>query len=176
MKLSLCMAIVFPTVAFLAPASSDAQWLNYKTPGIPRLPDGKPNLSAPAPKTAEGKPDLTGLWRDDTSATAAMSKAMDTLKPLPWAAALYEKRKDNLGSDSPGAMCLPDGPQIGAGVGKNAAEVRDHRSAVEGLRRGKRLQGRQPFADPMPVPSVDFFLRMAEPAKDWNAAGSIFRL
>jgi hypothetical protein len=118
MKLSLCMAIVFPTVAFLAPASSDAQWLNYKTPGIPRLPDGKPNLSAPAPKTAEGKPDLTGLWRDDTSATAAMSKAMDTLKPLPWAAALYEKRKDNLGSDSPGAMCLPDGPQIGAGVGK----------------------------------------------------------
>ena len=43
---------------------------------------------------------------------------MDTLKPLPWAAALYEKRKDNLGSDSPSAMCLPDGPRIDAGVGK----------------------------------------------------------
>jgi hypothetical protein len=112
------MAIVFATVAFLAPASSDAQWLHYKTPGIPRLPDGKPNLSAPAPKTADGKPDLTGLWRDDTSATAVMSKAMDSLKPLPWAAAVYEKRKDNLGSDSPGAMCLPDGPRIDAEVGK----------------------------------------------------------
>ena len=24
------------------------QWLHYPTPGIPRLPDGKPNLTAPA--------------------------------------------------------------------------------------------------------------------------------
>ena len=38
------------------------QWLNYPTPGIPRTPDGKPNLSAPAPKTSGGKPDLSGLW------------------------------------------------------------------------------------------------------------------
>src|SRR5262245_10971950 len=27
-----------------------AQWLNQPTPGIPRTPDGKPNLSAPAPR------------------------------------------------------------------------------------------------------------------------------
>src|SRR5207237_9399136 len=40
-----------------------AQWVNYKTPGIPRLPDGKPNLSAAAPRTADGKPDLSGIWR-----------------------------------------------------------------------------------------------------------------
>jgi len=33
-----------------------AQWLNYPTPGIPRLPDGKPNLTAPAPRTSDGKP------------------------------------------------------------------------------------------------------------------------
>ena len=39
-----------------------AQWLNYPTPGIPRLPDGKPNLTAPAPRTADGKPDLSGIW------------------------------------------------------------------------------------------------------------------
>jgi hypothetical protein len=24
--------------------------------------DGKPNLSAPAPKTPDGKPDLSGIW------------------------------------------------------------------------------------------------------------------
>ena len=118
MKLSLCMAIAFATVAFLAPASSDAQWLNYKTPGIPRLPDGKPDLAAPAPKTSDGKPELSGLWRDDTSAAATMSKALDSLKPLPWAAAVYEKRKNNLGSDSPGTMCLPPGPLVDFGVGK----------------------------------------------------------
>src|SRR5713101_1695223 len=29
-----------------------AQWLDYKTPGIPRTADGKPNLSAPVPRTA----------------------------------------------------------------------------------------------------------------------------
>jgi hypothetical protein len=39
-----------------------AQWLNYPTPGIPRLTDGKPSLSAPAPRTPDGKPDLGGIW------------------------------------------------------------------------------------------------------------------
>jgi hypothetical protein len=43
-----------------------AQWLRYPTAGIPRLPDGKPNLAAPAPKTPDGKPDFSGLWAVDT--------------------------------------------------------------------------------------------------------------
>jgi len=40
-----------------------AQWLNYPTPGIPRTPDGKPDLSAPVPRTADGKSDVSGLWQ-----------------------------------------------------------------------------------------------------------------
>jgi hypothetical protein len=39
-----------------------AQWIHYPTPGIPRKPDGKPNLTAPAPKTTDGKPDISGIW------------------------------------------------------------------------------------------------------------------
>jgi hypothetical protein len=35
----------------LASASASAQWLKHPTPGTPRLPDAKPNLSAPAPPT-----------------------------------------------------------------------------------------------------------------------------
>jgi hypothetical protein len=43
-------------------ASAHAQWLNYPTPGTPRLKDGKPNLAAPTPKALDGKPDLSGVW------------------------------------------------------------------------------------------------------------------
>jgi hypothetical protein len=39
-----------------------AQWVNQPTPGTPRLRDGKPNLTAPAPRL-NGKPDLTGVWQ-----------------------------------------------------------------------------------------------------------------
>jgi hypothetical protein len=40
----------------------EAQWITLKTPGLPRLPDGKPDLKAAAPRVS-GRPDLTGLWR-----------------------------------------------------------------------------------------------------------------
>jgi len=34
--------------ALVLSAPAFAQWLNYPTPGIPRLPDGQPNLEARA--------------------------------------------------------------------------------------------------------------------------------
>jgi len=46
----------------LAASCTYAQWLNYPTPGMPRTRDGKPNLTAPAPRASNGKPDLSGLW------------------------------------------------------------------------------------------------------------------
>src|SRR6516165_3740122 len=91
-----------------------AQWLHYPTPGIPRLPDGKANLVAPAPKTADGKADLSGLWTINRRQYSAY--IANDLKPgdvQPWAEALTKERQENLGSDSPSDIhCLPFGPRF----------------------------------------------------------------
>ena len=103
-------------ICLVAPAS--AQWLNYKTPGIPRTADGKPNLHAPTPRMPDGKPDLSGLWRTDATGTAETGKAEDAIKAQPWAVALWKKRKETLGRDAPSVLCLPTGVQIDDDVGK----------------------------------------------------------
>jgi hypothetical protein len=43
-----------------------AQWSNQPDPGTPRTRDGKPILTAPAPR-ANGKPDLSGIWEVEGS-------------------------------------------------------------------------------------------------------------
>jgi hypothetical protein len=88
-----------------------AQW-EVKTPGVPRLPDGKPNMKAPAPKTADGKPDLSGIW-EPNGIKYLINIAAD-LKPedvpfKPEAAALYKERVQTFGKDDPDARCLPSG-------------------------------------------------------------------
>jgi len=96
-------------------ASLRAQWI-VADPSIPRTGDGKADLAAPAPRRADGTPDLTGIW------IASPPKLRDVtadLKPdevsmLPWAQALYDKRKTGeLSALDPDANCLPQGvPKI----------------------------------------------------------------
>jgi hypothetical protein len=88
-----------------------AQWLIYPTPGVPRLPDGKPNLAAPAPKTPDGKPDLSGVWMTGMGFTRNIAK---DLKPgevpfQPWAATLYQHRLDTNGKEDPQGRCVLSG-------------------------------------------------------------------
>ncbi len=89
---------------------ASAQWLNYKEPGIPRLADGKPNLSAPVPRGVDGHPDLSGVWAGPGMGSYDRNIARD-LKPAdiqPWAEKIYQERVLNEGKDAPRANCLPD--------------------------------------------------------------------
>src|SRR3954468_7048260 len=108
MKLHCLFGAVALALASLLPASAAAQWLNYPTPGIPRLPDGKPNLAAPAPRTADGKPDLSGIWRG-AGPIYRFNIAQDfkTEDIQPWAEELFLKRVRDSRKDSPLARCLP---------------------------------------------------------------------
>ena len=88
-----------------APAS--AQWVN-----LPKAP----NLAAPAPKTPDGKPDLSGVWMADGQIyfmdLAAGLKPGDVVM-LPWASAEQRRRFANDHGDDPLARCLPHGvPRI----------------------------------------------------------------
>jgi hypothetical protein len=103
------------------------QWIVYPTEGVPRGKDGKLDLSAPAPKMPDGKPDLSGMWMiadalpcpkmltDDLGGcleknpisqyAADLSKIVPGGLPLqPWAADAIEQRKGQL---DPHVRCLP---------------------------------------------------------------------
>ena len=91
-------------VMVATPAS--AQWLDRKTPGIPRTSDGKPNLSAPAPRGPDGKPDFSGVWEGPN--VVARPDA-DTLQP--WVRDLVLQRQQEYYRTRPFYQCLPNGPE-----------------------------------------------------------------
>ena len=106
MKVFLVAAIVT-----LSSAPLGAQWLTYRTPGLPRMAGGKPNLAAPAPRTRDGKPDLSGLWRRIESKYAENVAA--DLKPgevQAWAQDLVKDRVEDLSKQHMSVQCLPWGP------------------------------------------------------------------
>jgi hypothetical protein len=124
------LLIAVPTVLW-------AQWPAYRAPGVPRTADGQPNLSAPAPQAANGKPDLSGIWEVSRSVAAAVAarpaaRTATTNEDLlaaarrspfwnlgssfpqglpftPWAAELHRQRVAENSKDNPDAHCLPMG-------------------------------------------------------------------
>ena len=110
----------------------EAQSLNYRDPSIPRSRDGRPNLSAPAPRL-NGKTDFSGVWQAERTPVSEFVRVLgpgapkiqpdmnDVTKhvinvlwdvpaserPLrPEAVALMQERQKS-GRDIPTAYCLP---------------------------------------------------------------------
>ena len=114
-------------LAVLLAVPAAAQWLHLPTPGIPRAADGKPNLSAPTPKTREGKPDFSGMWipRDvlpcDQKERGVQCIELpltpqvinialgikDGLPYQPWAAELVKNRAKDTAYLDPHTHCMP---------------------------------------------------------------------
>ena len=117
----------------IAAACASSQWLN-RDARTPRAKDGKPNLTAPAPRLS-GKPDLSGLWQAERTPEAEYTSVLGNdfarvqidlhditknvlnifwgLKPeeeplTPEGAAVYKRHRENL-LTYPHTQCLPDG-------------------------------------------------------------------
>ena len=96
----------FVLLVFSVPLA--AQWLTLSAPGVPSTIDGEPNLSAPAPRTANGHPDMTGLW----DPVRVSGDLFNPTKVREWAGTLLAERERRFFEDDPRFRCLPSGPGL----------------------------------------------------------------
>jgi hypothetical protein len=130
-----------------------AQWIKQPTPGIPRTADGKPNLTAPAPHTPEGKPDFSGLWQPGPTPYPYFFDVIQDPKDenifLPAAEALFKKHLADFRRDNPASHCLPGGPMTILGAGLH--RIMQSPTVVALLYEGNSRY-RQIFLDGRPLP------------------------
>jgi len=101
------------------PHAAHAQWWENVPNKVPRAANGEVDLAAPAPRTKDGHPDLSGIWNPHSN--KYLRNIAADLKPedvpfQPWAKQVAAERADGSHSrEDPDANCLPQGvPRIGA--------------------------------------------------------------
>jgi len=117
---AICALALTPTLG--------AQWPRFPAGKLPRTPDGKVDMTAPAPRTADGKPDLSGVWNyagvlglrggpppppPGTPPQATFWNIEAGIKEglpfTPYGAELRRQRMASNSKDNPDAACLPIG-------------------------------------------------------------------
>jgi len=102
-----------------------AQWVKYPTKGAPRTKAGTVDVAAPAPRTSDGRPDFSGVWKPEDNRPCPPAGCNDMLIPQefldigwslkgglpyqPWAAALTKERMALNRTTDPNSRCLPNG-------------------------------------------------------------------
>lgn len=131
MRRSVCAAgALVAWFAAVAALPAFAQWPLYEDKRAPRKPDGTVDFEAPAPRAADGRPELSGLWErvgpggadvpfetlqsPDGGPPAATFWNLGAgfrggLPYTPLAALLREERMANNQKNNPDARCLPMG-------------------------------------------------------------------
>ena len=110
-------------LTFLLAPRLPAQWVVHPTRDVPKTPAGAPNLQAPAPKSPDGKPDLSGIWEPEKNRPCPPEGCFDMQVPQeflnigyslkdglpyqPWAAEIRKVRMEQNGKDDPVSRCLP---------------------------------------------------------------------
>ena len=166
--------------ALIVGAHAHGQFAKFPDKSIPRTPAGEPDLTAPAPRAADGKPDLTGVWFVDDDPVPQGLRTVERgdekydvegiprhtlditadLEPeevelAPWAAELLHERLENGGIDQPQANCGPTGVPTVAGVPLPWKIVQTPDLVVilyeeNTVFRQIFLDGRKPVEDPLP--------------------------
>ena len=109
-----------------ASVCAQAQWLNQPVRGAPRTPDGKVNMTGPAPRV-NGKADLSGIWQvqadprppglfglGESPNSRYFRDILADFKPgeeplLPAGAEILRRNGQAGGAGPPFVNCLPDG-------------------------------------------------------------------
>jgi hypothetical protein len=120
--------LVFVIIAALgAPVPGFGQWVRYPTADVPTKADGTPDLTAPAPRLPDGKPDFSGIWHaaainqcvpetgqfcslEIGGSPLALNIGKDLPGGLPYQPWAVELVKQRFSKDDPHVRCLPDNP------------------------------------------------------------------